>query len=184
MENNEKKPGKIKRVFKWLFKNTKTCAPQWIGWGAIRDFYRDCKRVKERTNRYAPARQKELYRENMRLKEEVRRMTFDKVLQKWGIDSEEDLTSATLESRRSRLAGILVTLIFGVLCGWQIFVLDQSAWWRTLHGFAGLSFLLAGTLRWVTATWRLRVFQHRAFVPFTYWVSHFGNGFEQAGNAP
>lgn len=165
----------MKRVFSWIVRSTVKRAPEWLGWGVAKDFYRDCLRIRSKAGSGFFTLQKQRYVKNINLESKIRGMQFNEVLARWGIRSRSDLASAIRACQRARLAGILLTAFFGVFFGWQIFVLSQSAWWRTLHGAAGISFLAAGVVRWTTASWRLRVFRHKRFIPYVFWVSRLGH---------
>lgn len=171
----------VRRFFRWLFRGTGNRVFQWFGWGIGKDFYQECRRIRDKVGHSPLAARKKTFQENMHLENDFRAMPFSDLLERWGIHTVGELADAIQACRRARLAGFLLTSIFGTLCAWQILILDQALWWRTLHGFAGLSFLLAGLLRWATAAWRLRVFQHKTFVPFTYWLTRLGNVSWQKG---
>jgi len=166
----------ISRIFRWFSRITPKNLPSWFGWGVAKGVYNDCREIGGKDGaRGFFSRRKELYRENLRLEHELQGIPFEDRLARWGIETEEDLARAVRDFRRARVAGVLLTLLMGAFCFWQLFILSQSAWWKTLHGIAGLSILAVGIIRWVTASWRLQVFKHKKFIPFLRWLTQLGN---------
>ena len=156
-------------MIKWLRKKAKTQTRQWLGWEEIKNFAEDI----PLPGRAAIADQKDLLSLNLAEEDDLRKAEFEDVLRSWGIRNQEELDVAIKSKKLMRLCGIAITVMFLAYWSYDFFLVPKSVLWRSFDGLAGLSFLSAGVVIWLTSAWRLRVFRHRRFVPFTAWLAGF-----------
>ena len=148
----------------------------WSGGKAGIDLYKD---IRPRNGirdgiKTAFAEKHDLMASNRLDEEKVNCLDFDSVLLFWGINSEFALRAALRSKKIERVAGFLLFITAAAMYIYQMGIVNQHFYWRTLHGCASLSFVLLGLCLFLTAHWRIKMFQQRRFVPFLQWLKNRG----------
>ncbi|MDR2573358.1 MAG: hypothetical protein LBC94_03245 [Desulfovibrio sp.] len=150
-----------------------------LGWEHIRNFARDI----PLPTKGAVREHKERLKSNLEREGEYRSAGFEKVLEGWGIESDADIAYAIKAKKVKMFCGMAIAALFLGYWAYDLLFASKSLFWRSMDGFACLSFACAGLVAAVEAIWRIRILKNRRFVPFLVWLTTFGGLRREAGTA-